>query len=255
MYQEGVQIISKSNLMSTRTLVINQCDIEYDEMKNIDDIHRVYDTCSRGLSKSRNLAIANSVGDICMLSDDDEIFIENFEEVVLKAYDNIPKADVIIFKITNLNKKLGNKAKRLNKWDLLRVSSLQISFKRSSVNGVVKFDTNLGAGTGNGGGEENKFLLDCHKAKLKIYFVPYEVAELTKGSDSTWFFGFGEKYFYNLGASLRYILGGFISYFYIIYTIIAKRKRFTKDISFKKMRKAIFRGWRENKLGAKKSDQ
>ena len=43
-------------------------------------------TTERGLSKSRNLAIANAKTDICLICDDDEIFVDNYEEIILNAY-------------------------------------------------------------------------------------------------------------------------------------------------------------------------
>lgn len=59
----------------------------------------------RGLSRSRNLAIMNADCDISVISDDDEIFIDGFEKTIVEAYNKLPDADIIIFKIHNLNKK------------------------------------------------------------------------------------------------------------------------------------------------------
>ena len=51
---------------------------------------------------------------------------------------------------------------------MLRVCSCQITFKRASIiDNKLIFDVKLGAGTGNGAGEENKFLLDCYDKGLK----------------------------------------------------------------------------------------
>lgn len=60
------------------------------------------------------------------------------------------------------------------------------------LNSGVFFDEHLGAGTGNGGEEELKFLLDCQNAGLKIYYVPTEIASVAQ-TESTWFHGFDEK--------------------------------------------------------------
>lgn len=136
---------------------------------------------------------------------------------------------------------------------MLRISSQQITFKTKAVQDKMQFDLKLGAGTGNGGGEETKFLLDCYKAGLQIFFVPFEIAELIVDSSSTWFWGWNEKYFYSLGQTLRYILGAFLSRIYISYTLISKRKKYKKTISFWRARREILNGWSDNRLQGKEN--
>lgn len=50
----------------------------------------------------------------------------------------------------------------------------------------------MGSGTGNGGGEENRFLLDCRKAGFKMFYIPKVIASIGKG-DSKWFKGYTEN--------------------------------------------------------------
>lgn len=247
MYQNDTSIIADSNLINTPVLIINQTDTDNEMLITLNDKQRLYNTNTRGLSVSRNIGMLNSRGDICVISDDDEIFVDDMSSKVIQAYHEINDADVIIFKIKNLNKKLGDKCRKLKKYDLLRTSSIQITFLRKSVVGKIYFDTKLGAGTGNGGGEENKFLLDCYKRGLKIYFAPICIAELISNNDSTWFKGYDENYFYNLGKTTRYILGLPVSLFYALYTIISKRKKFI-DIPLHRAVSKLFKGIIKNEL-------
>lgn len=249
MNEKDLSIIHKSNLDKVRTIVINQCctDTEYLIEK---DIHRMYNTSTRGLSVSRNLGIAHCNADVCLISDDDEVFCLNLDEVVLSSYKELPKADIIIFVMENYPTKLGNKAKRLKKFDLLKVSSWQISFRVSSVKGKIWFDTKLGAGTPNGAGEENKFLFDCYKEGLKIYYVPVKIATVAQ-EQSTWFKGYDEKFFFNRGKTTRYILGKIASCLYALHFLIFKYKRYYKEISLLKASRALFKGIRAKDIDEK----
>ena len=247
MHAEDFSIIKKSNLCNVNTLIVNQCVTEKEECV-IEGIHRMIKTPTRGLSVSRNLAVDNSKADVCLISDDDEVFTTQLEEKIRQAYLELPDADVIIFKMSNRATKLGNATRRLGKYDLLRVSSWQISFKLSSIRGKVFFDTNLGAGTGNGAGEENKFLLDCYKNKLKIYYVPVEIATVAQ-TDSTWFFGYTEEFFFNRGKTTRYILGIFTASLYGVYFLIRKYHMYKNELSIWKAGKCMLRGLLAKHIG------
>lgn len=241
MYQDDDSIFSKSNI-KTNALMINQCDVnEIHQYEQNGKQLRTISTTDRGLSRSRNLAIENAIGDYCLLSDDDEYFVEDLEKKVLTAYEFFPQADVIIFKMNNQPCKLGAKIKKLKKYDCLRVSSVQISFKLSSIKDKIKFDTNLGAGTPNGAGEENKFLLDCYKEGLSIYYVPDEIGAVAQ-EQSTWFNGYDTKFFFNRGKTTRYVLGLPMATLYAIYFLIFKHKIYKKNISFFCAMKHLFRG-------------
>ena len=240
MHNDDFSIIHKSGLDKVSTLVVNQCNAEH-ERTVTDGLHTMIYTPTRGLSVSRNIAIENASTDICLISDDDEEFIPELENTITKAYQDYPDADVIIFNVFNRSKKLGDKPRRLGKYELLRVSSWQISFRLASVKNRVFFDKNLGAGTGNGASEENKFLLDCHKAGLKIFYVPVPIASVAQTS-STWFNGYDKKFFFNRGKTTRYILGLPVSVFYAFHFLILKRKLYGKDISPLDAGKELFRG-------------
>lgn len=245
MYEMNQEIVSKSNI-HCNCLVVNQCN-ENNIIKN-NNVTWI-NSIDRGLSKSRNLAIAYSTSDICLISDNDEVFVNDVDKIIVKAYEDIQDADIIIFEIGNRTSKLGKSIYKLRRLELLRVSSLQITFKRTSIlNNNLKFDEKLGAGTGNGAGEENKFLLDAYDKGLKIYYYPLVIAKLIDDKESTWFSGYNEDYFYQRGISTRYILGFNLSCIYAFYFLLFKYNLYKNNISMLKAIKHIFRGIFENKL-------
>lgn len=247
-HQSDDTLIRKSRISGDLT-VINQCDRDgYDEYKTVSGIARVYSTTDRGLTKSRNMAIKHSLADICMLCDDDETFADDYAEKIINAYEKLPDANVIIFKMVNRRPSFEDKIMRLRFHHLFKVSSWQISFRRQSiVDSDVRFDELLGAGTGNGAEEELKFLLDCRRAGLKIYYVPAEIASVAQ-SESTWFDGFTEQFFVNRGATTRYILGFWLASAYAVYYLISKRGLYRASLSPSTALKAIFRGIMTNNI-------
>lgn len=245
MHEKDFTIIEKSNLKNVNVLVVNQCESE--KVENREKYRMIY-TETRGLSVSRNMAIHNADADICLIADNDERFVERIEEIIVGAYEKIKDADLIIFKMKNFPTKLGERTRRLKKLDLLRVPSFQISFKLRAIKDRIAFDCNLGAGTGNGAGEETKFLLDCYKKKLKIYYVPVEIASLLQ-NESTWFFGYNERFFFDRGKTTRYIFGCSFAVAYALYYLLAKYSVYKAEISFQTALRSMLRGLRTKKIG------
>lgn len=137
----------------------------------------------------------------------------------------------------------------------MKVCSCQISFRRERLLASnVFFDELLGAGTGNGAEEELKFLIDCQRAGLSIWYVPVDIASVAQES-STWFSGFDEPFFENRGATTRYILGTVLAALYAIYYVVRKKNMYKGMLSTRKALQATFRGIRENKIGKQAKKQ
>ena len=128
---------------------------------------------------------------------------------------------------------------------LLRVSSWMISFKLESIRNKIYFDNKIGSGTGNGGGEEIKFLLDCDKAGLKIYYYTFCIGEVNH-KKSQWFEGYNEKYFFQRGATTRYYMGLFWSFIYEVYFFVTKRRLYIANLSMLQAAKYLIAGIRVN---------
>ncbi|MBP2657830.1 MAG: uncharacterized protein H6Q69_862 [Firmicutes bacterium] len=234
MHQQTMLIIERTNIQ-TDTVIINQCDSDdYCEMLINEKKVRMYSNKERGLSRSRNRAIAASNADICLLCDDDERFYDNYPTLIEKAYKVYPKADIIVFRVKQNGKKYMERPTCVGYVQALKISSCQITFKRQSIiEKNIRFNENFGAGTKYSSGEENIFLYECLKKGLKIYYVPFEIGMVDQ-KQSTWFKGFTDNYFVNRGVITRYYMGVFFATIYAVYFSIAKYCNYKKDISFTK---------------------
>ena len=238
MHQKDWSIVERSKLQGG-AVIVNQCDSDGEEEKFINSCSvRMYSTTQRGLSRSRNMAIEHSRADICLISDDDEIYAEGYEEKLIKAFTEYPEADVILFQVKNdVGKTFSPLPFRVGYIKALKFASWQIAFRRESiVNAGISFDVEMGSGTGHGSNEETKFLYDCLRKGLRLQYVPIEIAQLIPGSASQWFKGFDSKYFQNRGWSTARYMGKFCATLYVTYFAIMKIPLYRKDCS-------MFRAW------------
>lgn len=238
MHQTDASIIERTNIQSN-VLVINQCDRNsYQEFEFVNKHGevckaRIIFTTERGLSKSRNMALKNAKGDICLICDDDEILENNYVESITSAFAKYPDRDILTFIVNTPQKRLyPSRAKKIGYIGAMRTASWQIAFRRRSiVDNNISFDEKMGSGTGNGSGEEIKFLFDCLKKGLKIRYIPQLIASVAQ-TDSKWFKGFTNTYFLNRGYSNRRILGLLLSWLYSIYFSITKYRTYCSDNTF-----------------------
>ena len=198
-----ISIIDRTNIQ-TNAVLINQSDFnEYKTLKFESSDVKFFSTTERGLSNSRNKAIELASGDICLVCDDDEFLYKDYEDMILKAYSEIPDADLIAFKFLYPQKTYSNAIKKIGYINASTISSVELTFKRERViDSKIKFNNYFGSGSIYSSGEENIFLYDCLKKGLKIYYVPIEIGKLVEGKESMWFNGFNENYFFNKGAWL-----------------------------------------------------
>lgn len=159
------KLINTMNLLS-KYLIINQ-KFDNTEIKN----KNVITKAEKGLSKSRNLAISKANEDIILFADDDVIYNKNYKQIILDAYKKYKNADIICFYVESRNKKRKTKRMKTGKIGYLksmRVASCEISCKKDLIiKNNLKFDEKFGAGTKNNRGEEQIFLYEALKKRVK----------------------------------------------------------------------------------------
>ena len=166
-----------SGFYNFNLVIVNQTS-EDAILKSDFDTIKVINVFEKGLSKSRNIAIKNSSKEIILLTDDDVVFELHFENKILKEFNSHSSHDGFRFQFKN---ELGKFIKKypvkfhsnLNWFEILNTSSIELVFKRESINNVVFFDENFGLGEKFPIGEEAIFLTDAINKKCKIGFVPH----------------------------------------------------------------------------------
>lgn len=143
---------------------------------------RVINSFEKGLSKSRNLALKNSIGKVFLIADDDVVYKKDFDTTIVQAHNQYSNKAVISFCIEKPNgflfKEYLTRVKtKLNLIELFNVLSVEISINKSVFDGLaVTFDENFGLGSTFEMGEEAVFLSDIKEQNQQIAFVPSVIA-------------------------------------------------------------------------------
>lgn len=194
-----------------------------------------YDFQEKGVGLNRNNALLRATSDICLLADDDVVYEEGYQEIVLNAFLQNPKADVILFNIHSdrINRFNIKRKMRIHIYNCGKFGAVRIAFRRAKViKNAIAFNTLFGGGCQFNAGEDVIFIKDCLKNKLKVIAVPDYILTLTEERESTWFKGYDEKYFEDLGSSYCYLYGK-LAKFCAFLQLIKGRKRFGDTYSFK----------------------
>lgn len=206
MNQNNFDLTENMNL-TTDILIINQTnENRYDERTIRGNKQRMISNTQKGLSKSRNELLLNMSGDIGILCDDDVKYVKDYEKIILKAFEKLKNADIIVFNINRINSKITHRKamKKVKKAPRHRnYSSVQIAFKKEAFyKNNLFFNINFGAGSKYSAGEESLLLREANRKNLRIYEYPATIATVDDAK-STWFTGYNEKYFYDKGAWLK----------------------------------------------------
>lgn len=241
---ENKKLIEKMNIQAD-TLTINQItNNKIEAFENKIEKNRVISKIGKGLSRSRNLAIENSIADICVLTDDDVTYIPEFEKIIEKEYEKNKNYDIICFFVESNNNERKVKrmfTSRIGKIRAMRICSFQITFKRKSiVDKNIKFDENYGAGTNYNRGEETIFLWECIEKGLKVKFINKKIADVNQ-TESSWFKGYDEEYFEKQGA-IFYRLSHKMYFILILQFAVRKYKLYKKQLNFIQAVKYMIKG-------------
>lgn len=206
MHQKDHSLLEKMNIQSD-AIIANQCD--HDSIENFEwNGHKIryLNFAERGVGLNRNNALMRADGDICLFADDDMVYTDDYVQVVTKAFEQCPDADVLIFNLIEPVKTrcVIEKISRVNYLNFLRYGTARVAVKKESVrkHGIY-FNQCFGGGTEHCHGEDNLFLAACLQKGLKMYAIPAYIAELTEERPSSWNTGYDEKYLRDQGVLYR----------------------------------------------------
>lgn len=247
MNQEGFNLYELMNL-SSDAIMINQCDQNtYENITLNNNNVKIYSFNERGIGLSRNSALMRATADIIEFADDDMIFVDGYQELVLKEFEKHPEADAILFSVKSLNDKRPlltiNRFNRVRRLEALKYGCARLAVRREKIlYSNISFSLLFGGGAKYGCGEDTIFLQDCLKAGLKIYKSPLLVAYVKQDS-SSWFNGYTDKYYKDKGN----LFAAIFPYFCYIYAILTALKNSKKIIDSIYKIKLYFEGIKEFK--------
>lgn len=204
MNQNDLSIAEKMNLRCS-AVIANQAGREETVCK---DNMKMITTATRGVGLNRNIALLAADAEIVLFADDDVVYHDDMEKAVLAAFQENPKADVLIFgmdmvKGGKVTERRNEKKRRLRVWNAMRFGTYRIAARRSALlRENIFFHQQFGGGCPFSAGEDSLFLKSCFDRGLKVYAHDYVLGRCCKDS-SSWFVGYNEKYFYDKGVLVR----------------------------------------------------
>ena len=225
------ELIEKMNIQ-TDAIIVCQCKKNgYEEISKNNRIIKIFYFNEKGVGLSRNNCLQRSYSDIILFADDDETLVDNYEKIILDGFNKYFKSDMLLFNLKNNGKLLYKPInKKIRKYNSQKYGTVSIAVKREKVFAHnIHFSLMFGPGAIYGSGEDSIFIYDCLNAKFKIHSVSDFIATLDD-SESTWFNGYNEKYYFDKGALFRKLHKSFALFFCLIYLI---RHRYEKtDLNF-----------------------
>lgn len=246
MNQKDMSIIDKMNIQGD-AIIINQCDsygyIEKNGTRHI----KMYSFNEKGIGKSRNNALMRSTADICLMADDDMVYVDGYEDIVAGAFESNPKADMIVFNVKIHNKDGSSfkvKANERVRWfNCLKYGTVTFAFRRKKIIKNNIYFSSLFGGAKYGSGEDSIFIWDCLRHGMKIYSDTTKIADVYN-YESTWFNGYDEKYFINRGA-LFAAISKTMAHILILQFLLRKRSIYKNDMGILDAYKYMLKGMKE----------
>lgn len=207
-------------------LVVNQCDKEDYYEENSNRRLRIFFTRERGLSKSRNMALQNAEADVVAIGDDDLYYYDGFDKKILDYYSSNSNADVVLFNMDDCYKTFSSKSSKCSFVALSGFKSVQTTLKLESMrNKKVVFNELFGTGSGYfNSGEENIFLADCYKKRLRIFYCKDKILRRDE-TESSWFTSFNDELFIRTRGAVYYAMSKFIFLPYIVRFAVKYRNK------------------------------
>lgn len=226
-YNSVKKILEQATHQRVRAVVVVQFyhmyQSDWNELKlTFRNVLIIYDD-GKGLSRSRNIALKNVNDGICYICDDDVILTPEFSRIVCDAHTQ-NQEEYLLFKVRDIEgrdyKNYPPVTVNLGINDLLKVSSIEISFKKNP-GCCVLFDERFGLGTEQPTGEEYIFLIDNFKLRKEFRFIPHHTMIHPLESSSK---RLSEKLLIAKVSVIKRARGSLYGLTYCLYLAILKRK-------------------------------
>ncbi len=249
MFQESQQLVNKMNL-STDAIIINQCDeYAYEEFMYHGSRIQFYSMKERGVGLSRNNALLRADHGISLFSDEDIVYYDQYEQIILKEFEQHPEADMIVFNF-DVNEKRktyeNGKWKKVYLYNCGRYPTFSFAVRTDRVHKKnITYSLLFGGGARYSNGEDSLFIRDCIKKGLQVYASEKTIGK-EEGGPSTWFHGYTKKFFIDRGVLYHYLYGH-LALCLAIRFLVKYRAKMCTEISFQRALLYMVQGIREGR--------
>lgn len=229
------------NYLDFNVLIINQTT-EDKLLKSEHPTIRVINSFDKGLSKSRNIAINKAIKPICLLADDDVVFLEDFDKIIINAHTKYEHPIITFQTLTSNDDSYWNypsEPRFLDDFMIRKTLSIEISIKKDSLKDLI-FNELFGLGATFEDGENFIFLSEAKKKSIKLWFVNKSISihEPFSSSDEVQ----SNRFLYARGAINAYKYGN-IAYFWVLkFVLFLLRKKYISLSDIKSKIKIGFKG-------------
>ena len=249
MHQTDLSKYTQMNLQ-TDAVIANQADRNELLTEDIKGCNvQLVTTATRGASRNRNIALAHAdqKAEYIMFSDDDLVFTDGYEQLVVSEFEAHPEAEAIKFNVHDLSATRRISMRRISKFE----KATRRNMSSSGVWGLViranelkkydlRFHENFGPGTENYCGEDTIFLMEMLKKKIKLYRSPVDIAGIDQ-TESSWCQGCEERFFITKGKVFRTIMPH-MAYPLSVYSALRFSKRKDCPMKFSQILKYYYKG-------------
>lgn len=244
MHQTDHSLLEKMNIQSD-AIVINQCDHDCIERFTFRGHDILWMSMKeRGVGLSRNNALMRASGDVLLFADDDVVYTDNYEEKIIKSFENNPQLELIVFNLESQNpdrpEAIVEKEYRLHWYNSLKFGAFRIAIRQASIRKAnVFFSLLFGGGARYQSGEDTLFIIQCLKKGIRG-LASSAVIGTVQQDESTWFKGFDETYFFDKGVLMRQCFGPWAKI--LLIALLMKNGRQTQALGLKKALGCAFKG-------------
>ena len=245
------ELVKTMNIESDAVIVNQKSEYAFDEFENGGKHIKALSMQEKGVGLSRTTALQRASADVVLFSDEDIVYETGYSEKVLKAFEDNPKADIILFNVFVEEDRRTywiDSAKRVHWWNCGRYPAYSIAARTRCLHEVgLTYHLWFGGGALYSCGEDSLFLNEALKKGLKIMAVPITIGkEVTRaeGEASTWFSGYNKKFFYDRGVLYHYLYGSLAPV--MTFRFLKKNKgTMCREISYSEARKLMKQGTRD----------
>lgn len=204
MNQIDYSLLKKMNIQ-TDAIVVNQCD--YNKIEEFDyNGHRIkwLSLKERGVGLSRNTALMRSTADVVVFADDDVVYCDNYFLQIEQSFEKHPNSDLIVYNLESLNSQRPiihtKKDHKICLFNCFKFGTFQMAVKTTSIRkNNICFSLLFGGGAIYSAGEDSLFIYNALHSKMRVVASAAFIGTVAQ-TESTWFEGYTEKYFYDKGA-------------------------------------------------------